>query len=315
MAYRVILTSKIKMSFYTIWQIDRNIEIQKKFIGLMNELLKADESLYHTNKLAQGDILMLQSEIANYETQLLIMRNKRDSEISNLNKLVGRDIASKELSVSAAIGLQMHDFNEQNLIEDLRAVNPSLKKMNGMVMMNKAEITANEKELIPDLMVGGMVMRMPKGMLVTTKSDPMMIGMGETEYNYGLMASITLPFAPWSRGKFDAKTQELEAKIKSIEAEKLDMEREMIQKVHELILKLKSTRELISLYNDKVIPLEKNYLELQKTSFLNNNAKLNSVIEADKMLLMNEMNLYMAQADYQMAIAELEMMVGKQFSN
>jgi outer membrane protein, heavy metal efflux system len=314
-AYKVFLTSKIKMSYYSVWQMDRNIEIRKKFIGLLNELLKSNESLYQTNRLSQGDILMLQSEIANYETQLVVQKNKKEAEVSNLNKLIGREISSKNIVVSSGINMQMYNINEQSLVDDLKVINPSLLKMNGMVMMNKAEITANEKELIPDLMVGGMLMRMPQGMLVTTKTDVMMLGMGKTEYMYGLMASVTLPFAPWSRGKYDAKTQELEAKIKSIEAEKLDMEREMIQKVHELCLKLKSTGELISLYNDKVIPLEKNYLELQKTSFFNNNAKLSSVIEADKMLLMNEMNLVMAQADYQMALADLEMMVGKQISN
>ncbi|MBA4317659.1 MAG: hypothetical protein C0412_04595 [Flavobacterium sp.] len=314
-AYKVLLIGKIKMSYYSIWQFEKNIGIQKEFITLLNELFKSNESLYQTNKLSQGEILMLQSEIANYETQLIILKNKKEAEISNLNKLTGREIRSMNVSVDTEIYRKADKFNEQELMEDLKVINPSLKKMNGMVMMNKAEITANEKELIPDLMVQGMIMRMPKGMIVTTKSDPMMIGMGETEYMYGVMASITLPFMPWSRGKYDSKIEELGAKIKAIEAEKLDMERDMIQKVNELFLKLKNTQELIALYNDKVLPLEKKYSELQKTSFLNNNAKLGSVIDSYKMLLMNEMNLYMAKADYQMAIAELEMMVGKQFLN
>lgn len=314
-AYKVLLTSKIKMSYYTIWQFEKNIAIQKSYIALLNDLLKANETLVQTNKLNQGDVLMLQSEIANYETQLVILRNKKEAELSNINKLIGREINSKTFLAANDISIPKQVPDEQSLIEDLKVVNPSLKKMHSMIMMNRAEITANEKELIPDLMIGGMLMRMPKGMLVTTKSDPMMIGMGETEYMYGLMASITLPFAPWSRDKFDYKTEELQAKIKSIEAERLDMEREMIQKVHELCLKIKNTQELITLYSEKVLPLERSYLELQKTSFFNNNARLSSVIDAGKMILMNEMNLFMSMADYQMAVAELEMMVGKQILN
>lgn len=314
-AYKVLLSSKIKMSYYSIWQLDRNIGIQKQFIVLLKDLLKSNETLVQANKVNQGDVLMLKVEINNYETQLIILNNKKEAEISNLNKLIGRDINSKNISVADGINLLTRDLDEQSLIEDLKIINPSLKKMSSMAMMNRAEIVANDKELIPDLMIGGMLMRMPNGMTVTTKSDPMMIGMGKTEYMYGLMASVTLPFAPWSRAKYDEKTLELEAKIKSIEAEKLDMEREMIQKVHDLCLKLKNSKELISLYGGKVIPLEKDYLELQKTSFDNNNAKLSSVIDAGKMVLMMEMNLFMAQADYQMALAELEMMIGKQFSN
>lgn len=313
--YKVSLISRIKMSYYTIWQSGKNIEVQKKFIELLNELYKANESLYQTNKLSQGEILMLQSEIANYETQLLILKNKKEAEISNLNKLIGREILSNNITVDSEIYHRVDNINEQELVEDLKLISPSLKRMNGMAMMNKAEIAANEKELIPDLMLQGMIMRMPRGMVITSKSDPMMIGMGKTEYMYGLMASVTLPFAPWSRGKYDSKSEELGARIKAIEAEKLDMERDMIQKVNALLLKLKNTQELISLYTDKVLPLEKSYSELQKTSFLNNSTKLSSVIDSYKMLLMNEMNLFMAQADYQMVIAELEMMVGRQFSN
>jgi len=314
-AYKVLLTSKIKMSYYTAWQIERSIEIQNRFIELMNDLLKANETLYQTNKLSQGEILMLQSEIASYETQLVILKNRRDIEISSLNKLIGRNIFSGNINIAKEIKTEPQIFDENRLIEDLKYANPSLKKMNSMMMMNKAEIVSNEKELIPDLMIGGMIMRMPKGMIVTSKTDPMMIGMGETEYMYGLMASITLPFAPWARGKYDAKTKELEAKIKAIEAEKYDMEREMSQKIYDLVRKMKNSAELMTLYSEKVIPLEQKYLELQKTSFYNNSAKLSSVIEANKMLLMNEMNLFMAQADYQMALADLEMMIGRQFSN
>lgn len=311
-AFRVVLTSKIKMSYYTIWQYERTLEVQKRFISLMKELLKTNETMLYTNKISQADILMLQSEILNLESQLLILENRKKGEVSNINRLAGKEISASGIRIQSILEIPAIHIDEKLLIEELKAINPSLKKMSGMVMMNRAEIIANEKELIPDLMIGGMVMRMPKGMAVTTKTDPMMIGMGETEYMYGLMASITLPFAPWSRGKYDGKRLELESRIKSIEAEKLEMEREMVQKVHEIILKINSTKELISLYSEKVLPLETSYLELKKTSFFNNNEKLSSVIEASKMLLMNEMNLFMAKADYYMSIAELEMMVGRE---
>jgi len=38
-----------------------------------------------------------------------------------------------------------------------------------MIEMNKAMITANNSELVPDLMLEGMIMRMPRGMILTSK--------------------------------------------------------------------------------------------------------------------------------------------------
>ena len=52
---------------------------------------------------------------------------------------------------------------------DARYSNPSLKKMGSMIEMNKAMIDANSRELIPDLMVQGMLMRM-RGMILTSKA-------------------------------------------------------------------------------------------------------------------------------------------------
>jgi len=93
--------------------------------------------------------------------------------------------------------------------------------MGNMIEMNKAMIDANNRELIPDLMVQGMFMRMPQGMILTSKSDLSMLN-PKTETMYSLMFSINLPFAPWSINKYKAKEQELYAGISSIEYEKND---------------------------------------------------------------------------------------------
>jgi len=307
--YKINLTAQIKMSYYTLWLFDRKIEVQKKSIALINELIKSTESSYYTNKINQADVLTLQSEIASYETQLLILEKQKEAGIYNLNKLLGRNLDSKEVYAIADFPSEILSSSQSKLEELLGSTNPSLKKMSGMIEMNKAMIDANNRELIPDLMIQGMIMRMPQGMILTSKSDLSMLD-PKTETMYSLMFAINLPFAPWSINKYKAKEQELYAGINSIEYEKSDMQREMTSELKSALVRYNTAVDLIKLYNEKVIPLYSKAAESQVSAYENNKTSVTTVIDSYRMLLMQQMNYFMSEADTQMSLAEIEMMVG-----
>ncbi|TSA30348.1 MAG: TolC family protein [Ignavibacteriales bacterium] len=307
--YKINLTAQVKMSYYTLWLIDRKIEVQKKNISLINDVIKSVESSYYTNKINQADLLTLQSEIASYETQLLILEKQKEAEIYKLNKLLGRNLDSKDVYAIADFSTEILSSSQSKLEELLGYSNPSLKKMGSMVEMNKAMIDANNRELIPDLMVQGMFMRMPQGMILTSKSDLSMLN-PKTETMYSLMFSINLPFAPWSINKYKAKEEELYAGINSIEYEKSDMQREMTSQLKAALVKYNTAVDLTKLYNEKVIPLYSKATESQVSAYQNNRTGVTTVIDSYRMLLMQQMNYYMSKADIQMSLAEIEMMVG-----
>jgi outer membrane protein TolC len=310
--YKINLTAAVKMSYYTIWLIDRKIDVQKKNINFINDVTKSVESSYYTNKISQADLLTLQSEIASNETQLLILEKQKEAEIYKLNKLLGRNLDSKEVYAVADFSADILSSSQSKLEGILGYSNPSLKKMGSMIEMNKAMIDANNRELIPDLMVQGMFMRMPRGMILTSKTDLTMLAMEtpKTEYMYSLMFSINLPFAPWSIKKYKAKEEELYAGINSIEFEKTDMLREMTSQLKAALVRYNAAVDLTKLYNDKVIPLYNQAAESQVSAYQNSKTGVTTVIDSYRMLLMQQMNYYMAKADIQMSLAEIEMMVG-----
>ncbi|MFA6572235.1 MAG: TolC family protein [Bacteroidota bacterium] len=309
--YKISLIASIKMSYYNLWLADKKIEIQQEGISLLNELLNSVEKLYEINKISLADIFTIKSEIAFNETQLLILKNQKEAEIYKMNKLLGRDLNSKEINVLKDIAIKPFDFKQEELESLLANNNPSLKRMNSMIEMNRLDIIANSKGTIPDLMLQGMLMRMPKGMVLTAGQAQSMTVMPGADYGYGLMASITLPFAPWSKNKFEAKEQELSVNIQSIESEKNDMQREMNSQLKTAYIKMTTSRDLMKLYSENVIPLYEKARSAQISSYQNNQTNINTVIDANRMILMQSMNYFMAQADYQMAITEIEMMVGQ----
>ncbi len=309
--YKINLTAAVKMSYYTLWLIDRKIEVQNKNISLITDVIKSVESSYYINKINQADVLTLQSEIAFNQTQLLILEKQKEAEIYKLNKLLGRNLDSKDIYAITDFSSDQLSSSQSKLEELLGSYNPSLNKMGSMIEMNKAMIDANNRELIPDLMVQAMFMRMPQGMLITTKTDPMMInGQGKTELMYGIMASINLPFAPWSINKYKAKEEELYAGISSIEFEKSDMQREMTSQLKAALVKYNTAVDLTKLYTEKVIPLYTKAAESQVSAYQNNRTGVTTVIDSYRMLLMQQMNYNMSKTDTQMSLAEIEMMIG-----
>lgn len=314
---RVNLISRVKMSYYNLWQIERRIEVQQQIINLLNDLFNSISTLIQVNRISQADALTIKSEIASEQTELLNLNRQKDVEIYNLNQLIGRNLSSKDIHTVNDINTDSLKLSQQELEQALIDANPDLKRMNSMVNMNQAMIKANRKELIPDLMVQGMLMRMPQGMILTSKTDLSMLSMEtpKTEYMYSLMASINLPFAPWSIKKYTAREDELATGIRSIEYEKTNMQREMLSKLNQAFSRMNTAADLMKLYSDNVIPLSRQASEAQISAYQNGRTGINTVIDSYRMLLMQEMKFYMAQADSKMAQAEIEMMVGKEIKN
>ncbi|MBK8943653.1 MAG: TolC family protein [Ignavibacteriae bacterium] len=313
-AYKVSLIAQVKMSYFNLWLIDRKIEIQKSNISLLKDFARSIEVAFYTNRIIQADLLSIQSEIASNDAQLLIAEKQREAAIYTLNKFLGRNLNSKDVFAIEDFEVDSLVFNQSQLEEILNNSNPSLTKMNNMIDMNKAMIIANNKELIPDLMVQGMLMRMPKGMVLTSSSDLTMLE-PKTEIMYSLMFSINLPFAPWSIGKLKNKEEELVSGINSIEQEKIDMQRDMYAKLKEVLVKYNTAIELTKLYDKNVIPLYINASESQTTAYQNGKTGISTVLDSYRMLLMQKMNYYMSKADVQMSLAEVEMMVGSNLKN
>jgi outer membrane protein TolC len=233
------------------------------------------------------------------------------SEVFKLNNLLGRDISDTNMKVWSKLEIDTLAQSPKELEDILLNNNPSIKKMSSMIKMSELEVYANNKELIPDVMVQGMVMRMPRGMIVTTKTDPMMInGLGETEYMYSVMASVTLPFMPWSSGRITSKEEELQADISGLSMERKDMQGEMVSELNASLKKLESKREQVGLYENEVIPLYRSAFEAQLGEYRNSRLTINSLIETMRSILAKEEALAEVKMDYEMTLADIYMMAG-----
>lgn len=208
--------------------------------------------------------------------------------------------------------------SDEELSTVLSASNPSLSSMEHMKEINDAMSDAARRELVPDLMLQVMVMRMPNGMVLTSgpRSSAMVrlaadgMAMKSTEWMYSVMASITLPFAPWSSERSTAKADEMRAMSLSIDAERNAMQREMLASLRSAVNTYQTQDSLIQQYRDVILPLTRDAVEAQTAAYQTGQATLSAVLDSYKMELMKTDDYLMAIMNQRMALIDIEMMVG-----
>ena len=317
-SFQVKLRAKIKMNYYQLWLLDRQIEVQQRTLSLLNELAQNMQSHVMINRMRQADLYTLQTEVASEKSKIREMYSKRANLQNVVNALLGRNDFSQSIRTDSILSANSTLLSEVQLSERVKQANPSLIAMDRMKEMNDAEITAANRELYPDVMLQAMIMRMPNGMILTggPRSTEMIqqsaagMAMQKTDWMYSIMASITLPFAPWSSGHSTAKSDEMRSTNLSIEAEKNAMQREMIAALRSALNRYSTADSLAGQYQSEILPLTHQSAEAQTVSYQTGQVPITTVLDSRRMELMKQDDYLMVLMDRQMALVEIEMMVG-----
>ena len=315
---QVQLRARMKMSYFQLWLLDRQIEVQQRTIALLNDLVQTMQPHVLTNRMRQADLYTIQAEVSSKKAKLIEMISKRGILQNDMNVLLGRNDVTRVVTIDSTLPSTSVVLSEYQLTEKAKQVNPSLVAMDRMKEMNEAEITAAKRELIPDVMLQAMIMRMPNGMILTggPRSTDMIqqsvagLAMQKTDWMYSLMASMTLPFAPWSSERSTAKADELRVTNLSIDAERNDMQREMIASLRSALNKYATDDSLLHQYQNEIIPLTRQSAEAQTVAYQTGQVPITTVLDSRRMELMKQDDYLMVLMDRQMTLVEIEMMVG-----
>jgi outer membrane protein TolC len=276
---------------------------------LLNSLAEFTKARYNSSSQTENDLLLLQSEAAINRTQLALTDQEIKAQKTMLERYTG--LSGLTRPDTAVLNMPNHVLSDEEIVRLLDEENPKLRQMEAMMAMNSGEAAANDKELIPDLMVEAMFMRMPQGMQLTTKTSPDMItGNGTKEYMYTLGASITLPFLPWTRKGIEAKTETLLFANKRIELEKNDMREEMLAQIRNAFARSAALAENEKTYREQVLPALEEAGDSAVRLYRSGNAGITKALEIRKMLLMEKMNYLMILEEEKMANIEAGMMLG-----
>lgn len=317
-AFLVDLRGRVTRTYYRLWLLDRQIDVGERTLNNLKILAEAMRMQVVTNRAPQADLLSLQAEVAAAGARLGDKTAQRLGLVNTFNGLLGRDDLNREVETDSLPPARSISKSEHDLSDRLTGANPSLLAMDRMTEMNEAMIASARKDLIPDLMVQAMIMRMPNGMLLTAGSrsvDAIQqsaagMPMQKTEWMYSIRASITLPFVPWASERSTGKVEEMRTANMEIAAERDAMRREMIAALRSALTVYAAKDSLAREYQATILPLARQSSEAQTTAYQNGKVPLTAVLDARRMELMREDEYFMVIMDREMALVQVEIMIG-----
>lgn len=184
------------------------------------------------------------------------------------------------------------DWDDSTLLAALEN-RPDLRSMQRDAAMQEAMKVAMKKSLVPDFMVGGMVMRMADGMP-----------------GWGVMAGMTLPFAPWARGMADAEIAGSSARGHERRMQREAMRRMARTEVLDHAAKAKAAWTALREIDSTLLPGQDRAVADTRARYVAGKEMLSMVLAMEDMIRMTRMEAIMRRGEYELETARLRAAAG-----
>lgn len=293
----------VKKNYYEYYYLLRAIGIMKENISLLKDIEKTALAEYTVSQSEYTDVIKIQIEIAKLEDQLRSMEEMK-------GPIKGRLLAELNLKTDVDLKFpEVIEHKEKNLSLDelsttLKENNPLLKEIESEKQKDKYAIALAKKNYYPDVMLG----------LEYMKSFDQDTSMSEPEDDSSdkpltAMVSINLPI---HFSKYRAQEKEMVLRYNSAVQSQLGKENNLISDLKTALFMYKDSNRKIKLYRDVLIPKMKQNISVAQNSLSTGKIILMEIIDNQRMLLEFQDGYERAVADNFQALAEIEMIIGKE---
>ena len=289
-AARRRVTAAVKSAYYDYFYYDKAIEITQKDKDLLQKLAAIAEARYRVGKGIQQDVLKAQTEISLLLQRLTVLEQQRKTAQVRLNTLLARD---PEGSLPPAANVEQTNLNYslEQLYQFGRENDTGVHRQQQMIQRNELAVDLAQKDYYPDMNVAYLYQQRP----------------GLPDMN-GFMFTINVPVFYRTKQR-EAVRQSTEEKI-STQRSKDDRQNELNFELKQQYLAAKASDELLRLYSQGVVPQASLALESSMSSYQVGNVDFLSVLGNFSTVLNYEISYYRELANYQMALAQMETIVG-----
>lgn len=298
------LRSQTAMAFYDLYATDRQLEVARETLRLLQDISRTAESMYRVGEGRQADVLRANVEIAKMAEDTLRMQAMRRTMVARLNALLNRGAEDR---LAAVLRPQFPDtMPAQSWLDSAATTNrPMIRAGLQEVRAADASAALARKEIIPDLQVG---VQYARGASTMVGAD----GMTATKIeNMGsLMIGASIPI--FARDRQYQMRSEAEAMRAMALADVNAMRAETRGKIGEAYADLNRARDLARLYRTTVIPQAQATVSSALSSYRVGKVDFMTLLDDQMTVNKYRQELYGLEADEGKAWAELEMLTGRE---
>jgi len=290
------LARMVKETYYQIFMTDKDLEIIGKNIRIMDDFIALAETKYSVGQGAQQDVFKAQTERSKMLSMKITLEQQRRTLQATLNTLLFRpaetpvgSIADFELKPLAWSPEQLRDMAGEN--------RPLLKSVRARIEGGKAGHRLAEKEFFPDVNVSFEYMQ----------RDPAMADPGYDMYALGFTFNL-----PVQRARRHAMVRDSSAGIAMAAAELNTVNNAINLGIADNLARMEQREKLAGLFKTGIIPQAEQSLESATIGYRVSKVDFLTLLDNRLTLYNLEREYYESLAEYQMRLAQLEALVGKE---
>jgi outer membrane protein TolC len=285
----------VKVAYYGLIAVQKAIEITLKDKDLLDRLEKIAEAQYRVGKGIQQDVLRAQVEISAVEQRLEVLRQQEKTAEVRINTLLFRD-PEKPLAVAAEFKKASFPYTLDELYEAALKNGPELNREEQMISRNQYALRLANKDYYPDFSVGFAYQQRSSGL-------PDM---------YGLAFNVNIPI--WYKKKQREGIAEATLDLRSAEKARDNARTSLFFDVKQEYLAAKTSSDLSELYGRALVPQSTLALDSSIASYEVGKVDFLSMLTNFRSILDYEINYYQELSNFQMALARLEVTVGRELT-
>ncbi|WP_136513314.1 TolC family protein [Geomonas edaphica] len=293
------LTRMVKETYYQIYSTDRSLAILDKNIKILDDFITLAQTKYSVGQGAQQDIYKALLERSKMLDMKISLEQQRRSLEVNLNLLLNRPQTTKVGEISD-FKLAPFGYPPEQLLDMAEDSRPQLKTVRAQIEKGKAGRLLAQKESYPDFNVSFEYMQRDKAM----GSD------GSDMYSLGVTFNL-----PIQKARRQAMVAESTSEVSMGDAELAAARNTISSGINDLLAQMERRRKLVDLYTTGIIPQAEQSLESAVIGYRVNKVDFLTLLDNRVTLFNYEREYYDSMADYQMKLAQLEALVGRDLSS
>lgn len=298
------LRSQTAMAFYDLYATDRQLEVARETVRLLQDIARTAESMYRVGEGRQTDVLRAQVEIAKMAEDTLRMQAMRRTMVARLNALLDR--GSDEQLASVLRPFFPDSMPNRVWLDSIASSGrPMIRAGLQEVRAAEASVTLAKKEIIPDLQIG-----VQYGQRGATMVDADGMTSRTTERMGSLMIGASIPLFARDR-QYQMRT-EADAMKAMAQADVNAMRAETRGKIGEGYAALTRARDLARLYRTTVLPQAEATVSSALSSYRVGKVDFMTLLDDEMTVNKYRQELFELEADEGKAWAELEMLTGRE---
>jgi cobalt-zinc-cadmium efflux system outer membrane protein len=286
------LIARLKQVYYDLFLAQKAIQIHHEQIDLLQQFFEIANAKFRAGKGSQVDVLKAQVELSTLHQQLPVLEQGRDTAQGTLNQLLDRD-PRFPLAPPQAPREGRFDQDLEDLYGAATTARPELKAAELAVQRNEQSHALAQRQYYPDFNVS---FRRFQNF--------------QANDGFGAFVAMSIPFAFWTKPKYDAGVQEAAAAVAVAQAEQRTLENLTRFQIRDLLAKLRASWEVAVLYRTTVLPQAAQGVEAARAGYRTGRTGFLDLIEADRAWRGFQLEYYRALVEREHRLAELEQVIG-----